>query len=107
MAKRISFGVFVLLLASALLFAPRPARSAQTAGPSCCQCPLPSCGPPVNGRCSSECKLITNATCNGRTGRCQVITAFDPPAQDGDASRVSSVDDPVLNVNLQLPEVVR
>lgn len=37
----------------------------------CCQCPLPSCGPPTaEGSCGDACTLVPDGTCDGSTGRC-------------------------------------
>lgn len=69
--------------------------SARAAGPVCCQCPLPTCGPPKAGQCAPGCTPVSNATCDGKTGRCKLITAFwngpgvgAAPASAGDGSRV-------------------
>lgn len=45
------------------------ATAANAAG--CCQCPLPSCGPPTaEGSCGDNCALVPDGTCDGSTGRC-------------------------------------
>lgn len=79
--KRLSCRVAVLIVLVGGLLALFPPVSAHAAGPGCCQCPLPSCGPPVNGKCSQGCTLTAGAVCDGKTGRCKAGTALAPQAQ--------------------------
>jgi hypothetical protein len=43
----------------------------------CCQCPLPACGIPRDGSCGSQCVLIKNAICDGKSGTCKPLPAYD------------------------------
>jgi len=59
---------------------------------NCCQCPgpAPACGPPSSGECGSGCTLVTNATCNGKTGQCTAAKhAFAPQSRDTQVGLIS------------------
>lgn len=55
------------------------ATATNTATPQpCCDCPAPACGPPTTPgtlNCGPGCSLVSNASCNGGTGRCVIFTA--------------------------------
>lgn len=70
--------LFVSVTACGLALAAAGSRVQATDAPSCCQCAnAPLCGPPRNGQCGAGCTLITNATCDGRSGRCQAVSSFE------------------------------
>ena len=89
----------LLVVGAVMLFAP---SGTQAAGPGCCQCPLPSCGPPSNGKCATGCTLMPGATCNGKIGRCRSGTAFAPPEQGSPMSRLVSVNDDTSLIKVPL-----
>jgi hypothetical protein len=65
-----------------ILGVPQQARASD-----CCQCPLPACGIPRDGSCGSQCVLIKNAICDGQSGKCKPLTAYDPQWIAPDADR--------------------
>ena len=85
---------FVLLIAAVLLVGAVNPQGARAAGPSCCQCPLPACGPARAGKCAPGCTLMAGATCNGKSGRCQVKVALQSPARDVTTRRLVSLNSP-------------
>ena len=71
MVGRRALGTIAVSLVLAVGFLGTLAVGVAHAQQSCCQCPLPTCGPPNNGKCGPGCTLIAKARCDGRTGRCE------------------------------------
>ena len=103
--KRLWCRVAVLVLLASGVLAVLPPGSAHAAGPGCCQCPLPSCGPPVNGKCSQGCTLTAGAVCDGRTGRCKTGTALGTPLLGGYPSRPVSATERTGLIRLDVPTI--
>jgi len=62
---------------------------AASPGESCCQCPLPSCGPPLRGTCDPGCVRVPEARCDGATGRC-VATAVPGATSNFHAAQMNA-----------------
>jgi hypothetical protein len=97
-------GVAVLILLVVGVLVPAVISPGTALAGSCCQCPLPTCGPPKNGQCASSCTLVANATCNGKIGRCQADKrALAPESQDSNMTSVAYLEGLILRpVDVQL-----
>jgi len=102
------FAVVLLIIGGVYAVNAVAPADVQAAGPVCCQCQNPTtCGPPNNGVCGRGCTMITNATCDGKTGTCKAVTAFAPQPRDSNMSRLSALEGQILPTSLQLPNTSR